>query len=315
VRRLAIAAATLVSVLAATGTASAAQLIDRDATGVRISLNAKGEALLTYRKAGAVKHVLVWGAINALAPKEGAHQQKFKLDYSGGWGKYHSLYWKRFSGGCGAYDGPALPNVVAACKAADGSYWAAQSWPQPLPDLGFTPWLPELRANWLEVSHWTGEPAKLEVGTNWVYSGRFQSLFGRVTYQGMASYWSTAHGEIADFMNSVPKIVFSRTLERAEWKNTRLVKENAAKEVARLKQEPGKDLFIFGSANLSSTLMRDGLIDEYRLGLTPVILGGGNPLFKLSPERMKLTLVEARPLKAGCVILRYQPEQTMKAQA
>ena len=87
--------------LAATGTASAAQLIDRDATGVRISLNAKGEALLTYRKAGAVKHVLVWGAINALAPKEGAHQQKFKLDYSGGWGKYHSLYWKRFSGGCG----------------------------------------------------------------------------------------------------------------------------------------------------------------------------------------------------------------------
>jgi len=140
-------------------------------------------------------------------------------------------------------------------------------------------------------------------------------LFGRVTYQGMASYWSTAHGEIADFMNSVPKIVFSTTLERAEWKNTRLVKKNAAKEVARLKQEPGKDLFIFGSANLSSTLMRDGLIDEYRLGLTPVILGEGNPLFKLSPERMKLTLVEARPLKAGCVILRYQPEQTVKGQA
>src|SRR5881409_1391613 len=140
-------------------------------------------------------------------------------------------------------------------------------------------------------------------------------LFGRVTYQGMASYWSTAHGEIADFMNSVPKIVFSRTLERAEWKNTRLVRENAAEEVARLKQEPGKDLFIFGSANLSSTLMRDGLIDEYRLGLTPVILGGGNPLFKLSPERMKLTLVESRPLKAGCVILRYQPERVMKGQA
>jgi hypothetical protein len=188
VRRLATTVAVLVAALVATGTASAAQLIDRDASGVRISLNSKGEALLSYRKGAAVKHVLVWGAINAFAPKEGAHQAKFKLDYSGGWGKYHSLYWKHFSGGCGSYDGPTLPNVVAACKAADGSYWAAQSWPQPLPDLGFTPWLPELRANWLEVSHWTGEPAKLEAGTNWVYSGRFESLFGRITYQGQPVY-------------------------------------------------------------------------------------------------------------------------------
>ena len=187
-RRLAVTAAVLVAALVAAGAASAAQLVDRDATGVRISLNAKGEALLTYRKGSAVKHVLVWGAINALAPKEGTQQAKFKLDYSGGWGKYHSVYWKHFTGGCGAYDGPALPNVVAACKAADGSYWAAQSWPQPLPDLGFTPWLPELSADWLEVSHWTGEPAKLEVGTNWVYSGRFQSLFGRLTYQGQPVY-------------------------------------------------------------------------------------------------------------------------------
>jgi hypothetical protein len=188
VRRVAVTAAVLVTALVAVGAASAAQLVDRDATGVRISLNAKGEALLTYRKGAAVKHVLVWGAINALAPKEGTQQAKFKLDYSGGWGKYHSVYWKHFTGGCGAYDGPALPNVVAACTAADGSYWAAQSWPQPLPDLGFTPWLPELRADWLEVSHWTGEPAKLEVGTNWVYSGRFQSLFGRLTYQGQPVY-------------------------------------------------------------------------------------------------------------------------------
>lgn len=132
-------------------------------------------------------------------------------------------------------------------------------------------------------------------------------LFGRVTYQGMASYWTTAHGEIADFMNSIPKIVFSRTLEKAEWNNTRLVKGNAADEVATLKRQPGKDLFIFGSANLSATLARHGLIDEYRLGLTPVVLGGGNPLFKPSPERMKLKLVDARPLTSGCVILRYQP--------
>jgi hypothetical protein len=188
VRRVATTVAVLIAALAATGTASAAQLIDRDASGVRISVNAKGEALLTYSKGSAVKHVLIWGAINASAPKEGTHQQKFKLDYSGGWGKYHSVYWKNFRGGCGTYDGPALPNLVVACKAADGSYWAAQSWPQPLPDLGYTPWLPELSAYWLEVSHWSGELAKLEVGSNWVYSGRFESLFGRITYQGQPVY-------------------------------------------------------------------------------------------------------------------------------
>jgi len=134
-------------------------------------------------------------------------------------------------------------------------------------------------------------------------------LFGRVTYQGMAAYWSSATGEIADFMNSIPKVVFSRTLEKAEWNNTRLVSASAEEEVARLKQQPGKDLFIFGSASLSSTLTQHGLIDEYRLGLTPIVLGDGNPLFKASPDRMKMKLVEARPLKTGCVILRYQPER------
>jgi dihydrofolate reductase len=132
-------------------------------------------------------------------------------------------------------------------------------------------------------------------------------LFGRVTYQGMAAYWSSAAGEIAEFMNNVPKVVFSRTLEKAEWTNTQLVKGNAEEEVANLKRQSGKDLFIFGSANLASTLMRHGLIDEYRLGLNPIVLGGGNPLFKPSPNRMRMKLLEARPLKSGVVILRYQP--------
>ena len=132
-------------------------------------------------------------------------------------------------------------------------------------------------------------------------------LFGRVTYQGMASHWPSATGEVADFMNSISKVVFSRTLDKAGWSNTRLVKSNAQDEVAKLKQQPGRDLLIFGSADLSSTLMRNGLIDEYRLGMTPVVLGAGNPLFKPSPERLRLKLLEARPLKSGCVILRYEP--------
>jgi dihydrofolate reductase len=134
-------------------------------------------------------------------------------------------------------------------------------------------------------------------------------LLGRVTYQGMASYWPSATGEVADIMNTISKVVFSRTLAEAEWTHTRLVKADAQDEIAKLKQQPGKDLFIFGSADLSSTLMRHGLIDEYRLGLTPVILGAGNPLFKPSPQRLRMRLLEARPLKSGCVILRYEPHR------
>jgi dihydrofolate reductase len=137
-------------------------------------------------------------------------------------------------------------------------------------------------------------------------------LFGRVTYEGMASFWPKEKGEIADFMNSVPKVVFSRTMAQAEWNNSKLVKGPAEEEVAKLKEQPGKDLFIFGSANLSGSLTQKGLIDEYRLCLAPVVLGGGNPLFKESPERLKLKLVEARPLKSGGVILYYQREKTTK---
>jgi hypothetical protein len=176
--------AAVTAALSFAGAASAAQLIDRDAAGLKLAVDAKGEALLTYRKGGAMKHVLVWGAVNALAPTPGVQQVKFHVDYAGGWGKYRTLYWQHFSGRCGRYDGPALPNLVAACKAPDGSYWAAQQWPQPLPDLGFTPWLPAQQQQWLEVSHWSGPVAHLDVGMHWVYDGRFQSIFGRLTYNG-----------------------------------------------------------------------------------------------------------------------------------
>ncbi len=130
-------------------------------------------------------------------------------------------------------------------------------------------------------------------------------LFGRKTYEGMAGYWSTATGEVAEFMNSIPKVVFSNTLETAGWSNTRLVKGSAEEELAHMKQEPGKDLFIFGSANLTGSLTKQGLIDEYRIGLNPLVLGGGTPMFKLSEERMRLKLLEARPMQSGVVLLRY----------
>jgi len=129
-------------------------------------------------------------------------------------------------------------------------------------------------------------------------------LFGRVTYQGMAAHWPAETGEIAEFMNQIPKLVFSRTLQTADWNNTRIA-QDAVAEVKRLKEQPGKDLFVFGSADLSASLMQHGLIDEYRLGLTPILLGSGNALFKPLPNSVPLRLLEARALKTGCVILRY----------
>lgn len=132
-------------------------------------------------------------------------------------------------------------------------------------------------------------------------------LFGRKTYEGMASYWAGAEGEIADFMNGVRKMVFSRTLRGVTWENSVLATQPPQVEAAWLKDQPGKDILIFGSAELSAALMHHGMIDEYRLGVAPVVLGAGVPLFKSRPEPMRMTLVEARPLTTGCVILTYRP--------
>jgi dihydrofolate reductase len=134
-------------------------------------------------------------------------------------------------------------------------------------------------------------------------------LFGRVTYEGMAAYWTTAEGAVADYMNSVPKIVFSRTLARADWNNTRLVREDAEGEIAKLKNASGQNLFVFGSARLSASLMQHDLFDEYRLCVVPVVLGVGTPLFKPSHERKRMKLRETRTLESGGIILFCEPER------
>ena len=133
-------------------------------------------------------------------------------------------------------------------------------------------------------------------------------LFGRVTYEGMASYWSTEKGDIADFMNSIPKVVFSRTLTKADWNNTRLVRGDAVAEVKKLKNDGRKNLFVFGSADLSSTFTENNLFDEYRLCVVLVLLGAGTPLFKPSSQRTRMKLRDSRPLKTGGVILFTEPE-------
>lgn len=131
-------------------------------------------------------------------------------------------------------------------------------------------------------------------------------LFGRRTYEGMAAHWTSAEGEIARRMNAIEKIVGSRTLDAATWNNSRIVRD-ATDEVARLRREPGKDVYIFGSADLSASLMPAGLIDEYRIAVAPVVLGAGNPLFKPAAAGTRLRLTDSRPLKAGGVILRWAP--------
>jgi dihydrofolate reductase len=132
-------------------------------------------------------------------------------------------------------------------------------------------------------------------------------LFGRTTYLHMAGYWPfAAKDEIADHMNNLTKIVFSGTLEKAEWNNSRLVRTDATEEVVQLKQQPGKDIVILGSATLASSLLQQGLIDEYRVILSPVLLGAGNPLFKGIKQTLRLKLQQTKLFASGVVVLYYQ---------
>ena len=187
--------------LSLAGSASASQLIARNASGISLEVNAKGTALVTYRAQGKLTHLLAWGAVNArqrpATPK--IKQVALKLDYSGGW-LHHRQTWKTFKNTCRAYDGPELAWFVTGCKASNGSYWALQSWQTPLPDLGFLPWLPEQRAWELHVSHWTGPLAQLDVHTDWIYAGHFHDLFGRLTYRGkpVFGYATTRFGAPLD---------------------------------------------------------------------------------------------------------------------
>lgn len=197
-RRFAVLALIVGLAAALASEAGASQLIDRNATGVKLAVNAKGEAMITYRAGGVVKHVLAWGAINAIAPTRSRPQVAFKLDYAGGWGKYHKLYWKTFGANCGAYDGPPLAWFVTACKAPDGSYWALQAWQRMLPNYGVTP----TAANdfWeLRLSHWTGELPALNISTDWAWH-QWDHLFGTFTYGGTPVYGfrATSSGEPLD---------------------------------------------------------------------------------------------------------------------
>ena len=143
-------------------------------------------------------------------------------------------------------------------------------------------------------------------------------LLGRVTYQSFAGSWpyvpdnpNASEGEkvYARKLNAMRKVVFSRTLENVEWEHSTLVKEVVPAEIERMKQEPGRDMLIYGSASLVQTLTNLGLIDEYQILVHPMILGGGKALFQDIKDRVKLKLVNSKMHPSGVAVLTYQPRE------
>ena len=140
-------------------------------------------------------------------------------------------------------------------------------------------------------------------------------IFARVTYQLMENSWPPivehptgikSTDEFAVLIDNVFKVVFSHTLKTVDWKNARLAHDDIREEVIRLKQQPGKNLLV-GSPSIIDTLMQQGLIDEYRLFLHPIVLGKGLPLFKDISERINLRLIKTKILGSGVIILYYEP--------
>ena len=165
---------------------------------------------------------------------------------------------------------------------------------------GPTPWSIE----WHNVDEEFNDFALEQVGATGTI------LFGRVTYEGMANFWPSEEAlrsdpEIARLMNETPKVVFSRTLARADWSNSRLVSEGIEDEVTRLKENSEKDIALFGSANLMASLMN--VIDEHRLMVNPVVLPKGTPVFQRLDEALKLKLIGNRTFGNGNVLLTYAP--------
>ena len=137
-------------------------------------------------------------------------------------------------------------------------------------------------------------------------------LFGRITYELMASYWPTPlasknYPVLAERMNNLPKVVFSRTLDKASWNNTKLVKGDMAAEIRKMKKEPGEGMAILGSGSIVSQLAQEGLIDEYQIVVNPIVLGKGRTMFDGIKRKLTLKLASTRAFGNGNVLLCYEP--------
>jgi dihydrofolate reductase len=162
----------------------------------------------------------------------------------------------------------------------------------------------------LDRSHPWDDGGGDEAVKQWILDsvwGAGAHLMGRVTYEEMAAVWPTSTSEFARPMNEIPKVVFSKTLEHADWADTRVAGGDLAEEIGRLKREPGNDLIAYGGARLDQALSRLGLVDEYRLMVQPAALGAGLPLFKDLPAPLQLELVDATTYPNGLAIHVYRP--------
>lgn len=149
-------------------------------------------------------------------------------------------------------------------------------------------------------------------------------LFGRRTYELMANFWPSYKPKkgdkddilVAQKMNNLPKVVFSKTLKTVKqirnWNNVTLIKGNIAHEIKRLKNQPGKNLAVFGSSNLSSSLLEMGLLDELRIMINPVVIGKGTPLFNGIKDRFNFKLTKTKTFKSGNILLYYQKAAKQK---
>jgi dihydrofolate reductase len=130
-------------------------------------------------------------------------------------------------------------------------------------------------------------------------------VFGRVTYEGMRDYWTKSEpSTTTTYMNALPKLVASRTQKTSEWNNTRMT-DDIEDEIAHMRREDTKDSYIFGSADLTHSLLKAGLVDELMICYAPIAIGKGNPFFK---DKLKVELIEAKGLAGGGVLVRYRPE-------
>ncbi len=141
-------------------------------------------------------------------------------------------------------------------------------------------------------------------------------LFGRVSYESLKNYWSTPKAsaedpEMIEFINQTRKVVFSKSLETADWNNSEVLKEIVPNDIEAMKKDSGKDILVIGSGSVVSQLENASLIDEYRFISIPVVLGEGKPYFQNLDDKLKLKFLEMRNFKSGNVLLRYQSEKIL----